>query len=952
MIQNNTTLDILINGQRVDILDRSSINLRINNVVYDPSEIKSTQAEYSFSFNLPTTPTNNKIFDYANELAKVNKFKNTYNCEVYADGILIFSGSLIIQSIKKGFYNVNLVNIKINTVSEIFGDMMMNELDWKIPFNGSGSINTYNADSSSKVIFPLVSYGVFQKKPISTQYDYNTYTGKFQLDKYNKWYYESFNPSPNLLEIVRRLFEQKGYTVQGDIFQDSIVPNLFMSTNLANDQVPTYNLGEPNLGSAVITTEFSNYINKNTGASRYANFLEHSLGFPYQRVSTHDDEQFNFPSVDIYDLWSEPNSKITRQSQHYLFDDFSNCIVVPADGLYKIKMTVGVTLPTQALKAQEYINPPRSTDLDTITVNLNNSLKDDMPVEIQLVKNNNECELIHGPLQWEFNRGDRTKIYTWNTAYPHEALYSASNPTVFNANYSSGATSSRRNGGGVFGANRGTFGSGGGYFGTGRRSAGNSNTSQSGYRGRQSEAFLGYMPKPGELLAYDPWVNGDFIMGLSTLSGGTPAIIKNGYSWNKSVADKYNARYDEKGYWRLDRKRVNSNFTYNYKYTQTGFNKNTLQDSPANVCSLEDKSMTGVVSGIVELKRNDVLMLKALSRHWASDSGDVYYNFDANVTVEISAYSPESVESLDYENRGWNSPTEFDIDLQIGQFLNKETKAADFINNFLKEFNISFVNEGKIVYLNKQQLNINGDTYAINIDDRVLNSDGEAQVIEYPSSMEVKYKIDTEEWGFETTVPPDKLNSSNWKDYGDYGSDKIVINDRDDKQGEEVQLNTSYCWYDDFKILNDKDEEIGTINIPVISKFSYMIEGYSYEDSMKEDGKELALRYWFRGKNTGFSVLVNGKYPVNIYDTSNSLNGVELSYHNRDNTLLPRYFNLSPDLSGNYVSINCYLTAQEYTLLKNGANVIFDSDVYIVSEIQGYDVMGLNMTELLLVKKG
>jgi len=87
-------------------------------------------------------------------------------------------------------------------------------------------------------------------------------------------------------------------------------------------------------------------------------------------------------------------------------------------------------------------------------------------------------------------------------------------------------------------------------------------------------------------------------------------------------------------------------------------------------------------------------------------------------------------------------------------------------------------------------------------------------------------------------------------------------------------LNTSYCWYDDFKILNDKDEEIGTINIPVISKFSYMIDGYSYEDSMKEDGKGLALRYWFRGKNTGFSVLVNGKYPVNIYDTSNSLNGV------------------------------------------------------------------------------
>lgn len=931
MIQNNTTLDILINGQRVDILDRSSINLRINNVVYNPSEIKSTQAEYSFSFNLPTTPTNNKIFDYANELAKVNKFKNTYDCEVYSDGILIFSGSLIIQSIKKGFYNVNLVNIKINTVSEIFGDMMMNELDWKIPFNGSGSINTYNADSSSKVIFPLVSYGVFQKEPISTEYDYNTYTSKFQLDKYNKWYYESFNPSPNLLEIVRRLFEQKGYTVQGDIFQDSIVSNLFMSTNLSNDQIPTYNLGQPNLGSAVITTEFSNYINKNTGESRDANFLEHSLGFPYQKVLGGDDNLFNFSSVDIYDLWSDTNSKITRESQHYLFDDFSNCIVIPADGLYKIKITTEVTLPAQTLKAQEYIYQD-----DAVTVNLNNSLKDDMPVEIQLVKNNNECELIHGPLQWEFSRGDRTKIKTWNTAYPHETLYGAVNPTVVNANYSSGATS-----------NRGVITQGEVSVGSNRGVSGYRGNNTSGYRGRHADTFLGYMPISGELLAYDPWVNGDFIMGLSSLSEGTPAIIKNGYSWNKSVADKYYSRYVESGYWKLDKKYINN--TYEYNYTQTTFNKNTLQGSPSNKCNVEDRKMTGRVSAIVELKRNDILMLKALSRHWTAASGDVYYNFDANVSLEISAYSPDTV---DQESRGWNSPTQFDTDLQIGQFLNKETKVADFINNFLKEFNISFVNEGKVVYLNKQQLNINGDTYAINIDDRVLNSDGEAQVIDYPSSMEVKYKIDTEEWGFETTVPPDKLNSPNWKDYGDYGSDKIVINDRDDEQGEEIQLNTSYCWYDTFKILNDKDEEIGTIHIPVISKFSYMIDGYSYEDSMKVDGKGLAPRYWFRGKNTGFSVLVNGKYPVNIYDTSNSLNGVQLSYHNRDNTLLTRYFNLSPDLSGNYVSINCYLTAQEYTLLKNGANVIFDSDVYIVSEIQGYDVMGLNMTELLLVKKG
>ena len=178
-----------------------------------------------------------------------------------------------------------------------------------------------------------------------------------------------------------------------------------------------------------------------------------------------------------------------------------------------------------------------------------------------------------------------------------------------------------------------------------------------------------------------------------------------------------------------------------------------------------------------------------------------------------------------------------------------------------------------------------------------------------------------------------------------------MINDRSNDTGEEIQLSTSYCWYDDFKILNDKDEEIGVIHIPVISKFSYMIDGYNYEDSMRVDGKGLPLRYWYRGKDTGFSVMVNGKYPVNIYNTYNTYNGLTLSYHNTNGTLLTKYFNLNPNLSSNYVSVKCYLNAQEYTLLKGGANVIFDSDLYIVSEIQGYDANGINQTELLLIKK-
>ena len=927
MLQSNSTLDIIVNGQMVDILDRSSINLRINSVIYNPTEIKSKQAEYSFSFNLPTTPNNNRIFDYANELSKLNKFKNIYNCEVYVDGDLIFNGSLRISSIKKGFYNVNLVSIKINTLEDIFGDMTMNEIDWKIPFESVGSINTYNADLDSEVFFPLVSYGVFQKSPSSSNFsDIENYTSKFVFDKSNRWYYETFNPSMSLLGIVRRAFEQKGYKVEGNIFEDDIVNKLYTSINIANDQKPTYNIGNPNFGALSISCQFSNYVNKNTGDARVEDYLEHNLSFPYVKCS---DNNYVWDKVDIYDLWASKNSKITVPNKQYLFDENSNCIVVPADGLYKIRISVNGTLPTQTVNVSERIKNLSGEDIIRKRY-INNDFNNDMPIEIQLVRNTNTCELIHGIQQeewWQTTNGSLINRSTWYTAYPHENLYGSTQPTTSNALY-------------------------GGYHTTGDGYFIPNNGLPNGIVVDQYEFFQGFMPKEGELLAFDPWVNPYFIAGVSTYgpgigsfpSGkGTPSVIKNGYSWNSSTSDKNGSRYNCE-YWQLSYKPIG------YEWKANTHNKNRLLDSPDNTVTVNGQQFTGTVNAIVKLNKNDIVSLKALARHWSIDNSSARFKFDCNVTVEMQAYSPNSIESMDYNGRGWNSPTEFDVDLQLGNFLNKGVQVKNFIDNFIKEFNLSYINEGNVVYLNKQQLDIDKPKYAINIDDRVNINDFETEMIDYPSSLEVKYKIDTEEWGFETTVPADKLNDSNWKDYGDYGSSKIEIDDRNDNTGEELSLTTSYCWYDEFRMLDDNGTEIAKFNIPVISKYSYMIDGYSYQESMKVDGKGLPMRYWFRNPPTRTSVLVN-KVPIYITTTTNELDGIELSYKNKDGSLLRRFFNLHPNLSSNYVKIKCYLTAKEYQQLKMGANVIYNSDTYIVSEIGGFDAMGINTCELTLIKK-
>ena len=85
--------------------------------------------------------------------------------------------------------------------------------------------------------------------------------------------------------------------------------------------------------------------------------------------------------------------------------------------------------------------------------------------------------------------------------------------------------------------------------------------------------------------------------------------------------------------------------------------------------------------------------------------------------------------------------------------------------------------------------------------------------------------------------------------------------------------------------------------------------------------------------------------PVSEY------NGCTLNFNNQQGSLLDRYFNVTPRTDSNYLTVECYLTPTEYIMLKNGAFTKFDDDLYLVSEIVGYDATGVNPTELHLIKK-
>ena len=996
MVYKEHLVELFINGEKMELESQSSLNLRFNNTLYDPEKITSTQAEYSFEFEIPSTPHNDKVFDYANNLSKLNKFHIRWNAEVYADGQNIFSGSLTLNGFKDKKYQCNLVSIKNYSLEDIFGEDVLTDIrlsngeKWAIPFDGAGdsgyTINYYNSEMNNStrndVCFPLICYGAFQKSPSGTTEISDTdtlkeYTSRFDMDKYNRWYVESFYPSLGVLETLKRAFEYKGYTVGGDAFEDLLLKNIYMSVNLADGQSPVYNLGNPKFGSVSLSSTMTS-----SGTSAY----QQELNFPYYKVFGHVDNggfldnqtEYNLTSIMLYDVLS--NSAVTVNSPSYMYQPNEHIIVIPADGFYKVEMRVTSNLlSTGTITVGQNLYDHLNREFSVEDIQLPVGFNENTPIEVALVRNyEDNYELIKGKKNRCYANGnpnDETYTYgrtypnveEWLTCFPHEDAYNSTLPTKQNDLTLYNTQGRRRVDGSVStnvgqrrsaavtrGDDSGTYNYGN-VNGRGTTVDGNGFDSNSGRR--WTRAKLGYVYNDGEIMAYDQAVSKSFICGVSSFYGGVASVMKNGYSWSKSVSDENQAFYPEIGYSFMTR-----NESGGTDFEETQYNYNTYINTPVSYVNSTNTTLNGYVSCMVYLNKDDVLQVMAVHRGYETAIGNpVYYNTTTNLELSISAASPRSYYDLNAAHYAYNSPTEFDVNLNLANFLNKEKKIADWIQNIVDAYNLEIIQNGNTVEINTKKKYFQNLFTAVELDNRVCSSEAESQIIEYPKSMAIKYKIDCEEWGFEKSVyPQSALNQPDWKNYGDSGFTTIELNDDSYVTNtSDKNLQFSYTWYDNFNwkpVDSGFTEESGdtlTLRMPVISKFTYMIDGYNYEESMKHDGYGLAQRFWYKPHSTDAYVWTR-TYPtekVDIYLPTNDGNGYNLSYKTSEMSLLDRYFNIVAYLASNYVIVDAYINAEEYRMIKNGAMLHFDSDLYYPVEISGYDPSGNNPTEIKMMKK-
>lgn len=937
-------VNIFINDERADIFSQDSLNLRFNNTFADPSKISTIQTEYSFSFTLPITKTNNKIFDYANILSKRNKFNKRFKTHVNVDGILIFDGELILQSINKEGYKCNLYINRLNTIDKIFGDTTLNQItNWKIQYNQNETINNINSIQdinydTADVFFPLVSYGMFQKKPTSNE----TYTSKHFIDDYATLYNENFYPSHNLLKLVEKCFEHKGFTVDGDIFDDEVLKRIYISTNLADGQDPLYNYGYNNMGKVAFSFEWTNYDKVLDGTSakqeyifRAATSIDADLDVPKFSVGAGTDgiTYNNWTTNNVYDIWSSqlikniefqtPNNILWRE----------NRIVAPTNGFYKIRLELDYNIDqSEQFNRYVYKRPEKIRDVVRETIASGTTWTfDDFFTEFQLVRNSEDGLDCKNIVPDAVDSLSANTEYNKHSAYPHEkpekyTLSTESDPYPF-----------------------------------------------------------GYIPQNYKTLNYDPSVNKNFLMGCTTSGAYTyTSVIKNGKSWDNTCADSTMSRTNSDAYFGV---KVEPKTDEEIQSTYRGrvwkpvpeltsgdnvYGTNTLPNATSTITRTPTSAHT-VIEAIVYLQKNDMVQLKMLQRQWlnvaAEDSDDSSsrtmtrrngYQTDAKINLKgkimFECFSPDNI-GITSDEFNWLNESRFPKELDLAEFLPSDEKMSDFINNFIKEFNLSYQQDGKNISLNKQKIDLNVKN-AVDLTNRVSDDEIEMSAIDFPSQMSVEYTINEDERGFyisaERNATDEQMLSNNWKSYADRGYD--IINIVDDEYASESKLTTktSYNWFEDFTIAQDGQNK--KVSIPIIAKDEWMIDGLKDAEFMKLDGYNLKRRYWYPSNITNAYVKLNGddNRKTFIKLTTDTYDNVNLSYKIGDGTnetLLTKFFNIFFDSDTNYIQFQTYLTTEEYVAIKNGSNILIDDDVYIPIELTGYDASGKNKTEIKCIKK-
>lgn len=283
----------------------------------------------------------------------------------------------------------------------------------------------------------------------------------------------------------------------------------------------------------------------------------------------------------------------------------------------------------------------------------------------------------------------------------------------------------------------------------------------------------------------------------------------------------------------------------------------------------------------------------------------------------------------------WNDAPNFETDnIDLVQFLNADMKTDEFIDNFVKAFNLKLSQLDATTFsLDLKQTRQSVSSLSINLDNVASVRDRSNTPLGLPSLYKIGFTVNTDEQGFVES------QDDGGGTYSTGVTEENIV---------EQKSNFSYNWFKNIT------QGAVVMPLPIISKSDVWAPTMSYPDAMAKRYTDLAYRFWyFDGQlnDLGASFQFNNEALV-LAKVSNEIAGVNiLNYKNARFTLLDNYFTVLINGASHYTEIEAYITPAQYTALNGAILAQFNGDLYYIAELSGYDPTGRNKTKLKLIRR-
>jgi hypothetical protein len=235
-------LQILVYGEELEYKSAEDLGLSFQRIADDEVDLSRKYGEFSYTFDIPITKTNSRIFQQANANGRKNIFNPNRDlpCQVYNNSQLLLDGIISLQGVTSTDFSCIFYS-KLKEFADLIEEKSLKDLqfpviNWQYETSIIAHINADYKDATETYWqFPLTYYGSW-----FTPYD--TYKNKqdfrgINLDieayTYQRFYYllntpagntpahryhHEFPPAFYISSLVNQIFEDAGWSLGGQFF--------------------------------------------------------------------------------------------------------------------------------------------------------------------------------------------------------------------------------------------------------------------------------------------------------------------------------------------------------------------------------------------------------------------------------------------------------------------------------------------------------------------------------------------------------------------------------------------------------------------------------------------------------------------------------------------------------------------------------------------------------------